>query len=214
MKFSWKKFLKVFAFTYGFLLVMTCLVGCSAAFLGAISALLPALEASVSAAVAFVVALEGKTVSASVSAAIQKWGTNVASLITSLQDIITAAKGAATASVISQIQAAMQAISSAMSSILPDFDVTDSATVSKFTALLNLGIGLVSTILGFIPLIQTALARVGVTNEQLKAEDQEATAHIKNLHKGFQDAYKIVRDTPTASGQVNAALNGLPAGLP
>jgi hypothetical protein len=212
--FNVRKFLVTFAFLYMLMLFVTLASGCSAAFLGAISALIPALEAAISAAVAFVTALNGKTISASVTSAIQAWGTKVQGLIANLQSIITAAQGQSSAGVIAEIQAAMQAILSAITSILPEFNVTDSATVSKFTELLGLGVAAVQAILGFIPLVQAKLATPGITNEQLAAEDQVAKVHINNAHKVLQSTYKVIRDEQTASVDVNAALTTMPASLP
>ena len=212
--FNVRKFFVTFAFLYALMLAVTFASGCSAAFLGAISALIPALEAAISAAVAFVVALEGKTVSASVSATIQAWGTKVQGLISNLQAIITAAAGQSSAGVIAQIQAAMQAILSAITSILPEFNVTDSATVSKFTELLGLAVAAVQAILGFIPLVQAKLATPGITDEQLEAEDQVAKTHINNAHKTLRETYKVIRDEQTASVDVNEALTAMPASLP
>ena len=213
-KVNWRKFGTTFLFLYAVLLIVTLASGCSAAFLGAINALIPALEAAITAAVSFVVALEGKTVSASVSSTIQAWGTKVSGLIANLQSIITAAAGQSSAGFISQIQAAMQAILSAITSILPEFNVTDSATVSKFTELLGLGVAAVQAILGFIPLVQAKLATPGITNEQLEAEDKVAKVHIENAHKTLQSTYKVIRSEETASADVNEALTAMPASLP
>jgi hypothetical protein len=210
MKMNWKKFVFIFAV----LQVCFLSIGCSPAILGAISALIPGLVTLVNAAVSFVMALEGKTVPASVSASVQKWSASVADLISQLQGIITAAAGKATTGVISQIEAVMQQIQSSITSILADFNVKDSATVSKFTSLINLGLGVVATILALIPATSLLLARTDVTKQQLVEEDALAAAHVKNGHKGMQAAYKIIRDTPTENGDVNAALLGMPAALP
>jgi hypothetical protein len=213
MRINWRKFGITFSFLCSLMLAIVFMGGC-AGVLSVISGLLPALSAAVVAAVSFVAALEGKTVPASVSAAVKQWGTNIAGFIANLQAIISAAAGAATTGVISQIQAVLQQIQSATSSILSEFNVTDSATVAKFTSLVNLGIALIATILGLIPAAQALVTRPGVTKEQLEAEDQEASTHVKNAHKSMQEAYKVIRDTPTASTDVNAALNTLPTSLP
>jgi hypothetical protein len=211
---NWKKFATRLAFVYAVTFAVMFLGGCSAAFLGAISGLLPGLAAAIEAAVTFVASLEGKTVSPTLNTKVQQWGTNIAGLISNLQTIIAAAKGATATTVISQIQAVLQSILSNMSSILSDFNVTDSATVSKFTSLVGLGVALVQTILGLIPIAQATMARASVTAEQLKAEDSEATTHIKAAHKGMQEAYKVIRNTATTNGDVNTALNTLATSLP
>jgi hypothetical protein len=209
-KVNWKRFVFIFAV----LQICFLSVGCSASILGAISALIPGLVTLVNAAVSFVMALEGKTVPANVSAAVQKWSSNIAGLISNLQGIITAASGKATSGVIVEIEAVMQQIQSSITSILSEFNVKDSATVSKFTSLINLGLGVVATILALIPATSLLLTRTGVTKAQLVEEDALASAHVKNGHKGMQAAYKIIRDTPTENGDVNVALLGMPAALP
>ena len=210
MRVNWRKFWTVFALMQ--VVFLTC--GCAASWLGAISALLPALEAAVSAAISFVMALEGKTVPATVSAAIQKIGSEIAAQISSVQQIIAAASGAATSGVISEIQAVFQAITANLASILTNFQVTDSGTITKLTQLIGLAVAAVQAILGFIPLVQAKLATPGVTNTQLEAEDGLAAVHINNAHKSLQEAYVVIRDTPTDNTDVNEALRTLPVSLP
>lgn len=213
MKVNWRKFWRTFGLLYVVALIATTVSGC-AGILATISGLLPALEAAIMAAVSFVSALEGKTVPATLSGTVKQWGNNVAGLIANIQSIIAAAAGQATAGVIAQIQAVMQQIQSSISSILAEFNVTDGATVSKFTSLLGLGVALVQTILGLYPVAMALVSRSGVSDEQLKAEAQEADTHVKNAHKSVQDAYKVIRDTPSSNADVNSALSALPTALP
>lgn len=209
MKLNLRKFFIVF----GLLQVAFLFAGCSAAWLGAVSALLPALEGAVSAAIAFVLALEGKTVPASVSAAIKRIGDSVATQITNVQTLIADYKNAASTGLLSQIQAVFQGILDNLASILAAFQVTDSNTVSKFTALIGLAVAAAQAIFGLIPLVGTALAS-GASRAVLEAQDKEAAAHITSAHQGLQSAYKVIRDTPTANADVNDALNTLPTSLP
>jgi len=213
MKVNWRKFGTTFLFLYTLFLLVTVASGC-AGVLDVISGLLPGLGAAFMAAVSFIKSLEGKTVPADLSAKVQQWGSNIAGFIANIQTIIAAAAGKASAGVIAQIQAVMQQIESSTSSILSEFNVTDSATVSKFTSLVGLGVSLVMTILGLFGVATKLVNREGVTDDQLKAEAAEAEAHVKNAHKAMQDGYKIVRNTATSNADVNAALAALPAELP
>ena len=213
MKINARNFWTTFAFLYALLLITTVASGCSAAWLGAVSALLPALEAAVSAAVAFVAALEGKTVPATVTATIKKIGDDIAAEIVQVQQLIAAYQSAATTGTLSQIEAVMQAILNNLSSILGAGGIVDSSTVSKLTALIGLAVAAAQSIFALIPLVGTALTS-GASRTVLEAQDKEAAAHIGAAHKGLQQAYVIIRDTPTESADVNSALSALPTSLP
>ncbi len=206
---NWSRFFLVF----GLLQVAVLLAGCTAAWLGAVSALLPALETAVTAAISFVLALEGKTVSASVAAAIKKIGDDIAAEVVNVQTLIADFKTSSSTTVLGQIQAVLQGIMTNLSSILSAANITDTATVSKLTALLGLAIAAAQAIFGLIPLVTTAMVS-GASKAVLQAQDKEAAVHIKNAHKGLQSAYKIIRTTATQNAKVNAALATLPTSLP
>jgi hypothetical protein len=209
LRVNWSRFLMLFVM-FQTVLLMT---GCSGAWLSAVSALLPALSGAVSAALAFVLSLEGKTVPASVTAAVQKIVADIQAQIANVQQLIADYKAAASAGILAQIEAVFQGISADLASILQDFNVTDSATVSKFTALIGLAVAAAQAIIGLLPLVTAALSS-GATKEVLEAQDKEAAAHIQNAHKGLQSAYVLIRTTPTASADVNGALTALPKSLP
>jgi hypothetical protein len=212
-RFSWRKFGISFLFVYAVLLIATMASGCSAAWLGAVGALMPALEAAVSAAVAFVMALEGKTVPASVTAAIQKIGSDVAAEIAEVQQLIAAYQAAASTGTLSQIQAVMQAIISNLTGILSAGGITDSSTVGKLTALVGLAIAAANAVIGLIPLVTSALSS-SASREVLEAQDKEAAAYVDSAHKALQAAYVTIRTTATPNTDVNSALSVLPTNLP
>lgn len=208
MKINCKKFVFVFA------LLETCLIlaGCSAAWLGAVGALLPTLETLVSAAIAFVMALEGKTVPASVTAKIQQIGQDIAAEITNVQQLITVYKNAASTGTLSQIQAVFQAIVANLGNILSAFQVTDSATVGKFTQLVGLAVAAAQAILALIPLVIGKLAS-NAPKAELEAEDKLAASSVNNVTSGLKTAYVQVISEKTASADVNTALATLPRSL-
>lgn len=210
---SWRKFWVTFGFTYMLLLIATIVSGCSAAWLGAVSALLPALEAAVSAAIAFIMALEGKTVPPAVTAAIKKIGDDIAAEVTQVQQLIAAYKSAASTGTLSQIQATMQAIVTNLGAILTGASITDSSTVAKLTALVGLAVAAAQAVIGLIPLVTGALTS-GASTQVLEAQDKEAAAHITSAHSALQQAYVTIHNTPTENADVNSALSALPASLP
>lgn len=213
MRVNWRKFLFTFSLMYAILLVATLASGCSAAWLGAVSALLPALEAAVTAAVAFVAALEGKTVSASVTAAIQKIGADIAGEITNVQQLIASYQANASTGTLSQIQAVFQSIVVNLGSILTNAQITDSATTSKLTQLVGLAVAAAQAILGFIPLVSAKLSQPGVTREELEADDKVATQHVKQVEEGLKTAYQAFVTEKTGQVDVDAALAKLPQSL-
>jgi hypothetical protein len=208
MRLNWRKFFIVF----GLLQVALLMAGCSAAWLGAVSALLPVLETAVSAAIAFVAALEGKTVPASVSAAIQKIGQDIATQITNVQQLIAVYQNAASTGTLSQIQALFQAIVANLGSILSAFQVTDSTTVSKFTQLVGLCVAAAQAILAIIPLVAVKLAS-GASRTELEADDKLAAANVKQVEAGLKSAYVAVISESTTNADVNTALSTLPRSL-
>lgn len=205
MKLNWRKFVLLFVL----LQVVLFLGGCSAAWLGAVSGLLPALEAVVSAAIAFIMALEGKTVPTSVSSAIKKIGDDIAAQIANVQTLIADYKNAASTGLLSQIQAVFQGIVDNLGAILKAFEVTDPATVSKFTQLVGLAVAAAQAIIALIPMVIQKLSS-GASEAELHAEDKLAAVSVDNVKKGLQEAYKHIRAEQTVNAQVNAALNSLP----
>lgn len=209
LKVNWAKFLFIFCMIQFSLM----LIGCSAAWLGAVSNLLPFVESAVSAAIAFVLALEGKTVPANVSAAIQKIGDDIATEITNVQTLIATYKASASTTLLGEIQAVFQGILANLSSILSGFQVTDSTTVAKLGQLVGLAVAAVQAILALIPLVQAKLATPGVTREELEADDQFAADQVKNVEKGLKEGYVAVVTTHTTNADVNTALDTLPRSL-
>lgn len=205
MKMNWRKFWIVF----GLLQVALLFAGCSAAWLGAVSALLPTLETVVSAAISFVVALEGKTVPASVSSAIQKIGADIAAQIANVQTLIADYKAAATTGLLSQIQAVFQGIVDNLGSILSAFQVSDTTTVGKLTQLVGLAVAAAQAILALIPLVAAKIAS-GASRAELEAEDKLAASNVKQVENGLKTAYIQVISEPTTNADVNQALNSLP----
>lgn len=208
MKINWRRFLLCFVVLQSIVFV----AGCSASWLGAVSALLPALESAVTAAVSFVVALEGKTVPAAVSAAIQKIGSDIATQITNVQLLIADYKAAATTGLLSQIQTVFQGITTNLASILSAFNVTDQASVSKLTALIGLAVAAAQSIVALLPIVMAKLAS-GAPMSELQAEDKMAAASVSAVKGALQENYVVIRSTPTDNEVVNEALASLPTSI-
>ena len=209
MKVNWRKFFTTFAF----LQITLFLAGCTAAWLGAVSALLPALEAAVSAVVAFVVALEGKTVPPAVTAAIQKIGSDVGTEIANVQQLIAAFKAQASSGLLAQIQAVFQAIISNLGNILTGLNVTDSSTVAKITSLVGLAVAAAQAIIGLIPMAIQKMDS-GAPEAELRHYDAVASVSVNNTHKALQEAYIVTVTTMTENPDVDSALAALPQTLP
>lgn len=208
MRFNWKKFFLVFCTIQCILM----LAGCTAAWIGALQAMIPTIEGIVSAVVAFIAALEGKTVSATFTAKVQQWGTNVSNLLSQLTALVQSAAKTVTSTVITQIQAVMAQLSSSFGSILQDTGITDAATTGKLEGFVNLGIAAINAILALIPLALSKL-KANASQAELEATDADATATINQAHKLVRSTYHTIVTTETESVPVNSALGTLPKTL-
>lgn len=208
MRINWKKFASLFVL---FNLSLIC-VGCTAAWIGAISALLPAIQAAVTAILSFVLSLEGKTVPASVTAAIQKIVDGINTELQNLTTLIAAAKAGGT-TVLSQIGAVLNSILANLGSILSGLNVSDSSTLQKITELVGLAVAAVQAILAIIPLAEKKLAE-NPSAVHLEAFDKATANQLSSTHKAMQETYKAIVGTTTESMDVNTALAALPKTLP
>lgn len=211
---NWKGFWRTFCILYSIVLVATLMSGCTATWIGAISALLPALDAAVVAIVSFVKNLEGKTISASVSAAIQKVVSDIQTQLQNLSSLISAAQSGG-ASVISQIGAVLNSILSNLGSILSGLNISDSSTLQKITELVGLAVSAVQAILAIVPLA-AAKVDAGMSASESEAFDKATTSNVKHIHKGLQEGYHVWVTTDTVNADVNAVLasNAIPRSLP
>jgi hypothetical protein len=209
MKWHWQRSLLIFAV----LTIATYAAGCTAAWISTLSALVPAIATLVEAIAAFVAGLEGKTVSASFTATVNKVVADIQGELTNLQTLIASAKQAVTTSVVSAIQAVLQGIVANLQSILQDSSVTDPATVSKWTTLIGLGISAITAALGLIP---AALAKLAANLPQadLEQDDAMAAKTTGNIHKNMQEGYALTVTSPSGSSVVDGVLATLPQELP
>lgn len=211
-RFNWSRFILVSTVIW-----TGCIVcGCTATWISAISALLPALGTAIDAIAEFVAALEGKTLSATFVAGVQKVVSDIQTELANLKTILAGVTGTVTASVSAQIQSVLEAIITNLGSILSGADITDSSTVTKLTQLIGIGVSAVQAILALIPVLLARLAATPApSDEELRQADSLASGSIKHIHEGLRQAYKTVRDdTPTVSADVNTALQAIPASLP
>jgi hypothetical protein len=208
MKINWARFLLFFCFFQ----VCFLLVGCTAAWLSAISALLPALEAAVSAVASFVLALEGKTVSTGFSNLVQTIVNGVKSEIAEAQQLIAAYKAAASQGTLAQLQALFQAIVTNLNGILSGLDVTDASTVAKITQLVGLAVAAASAVIALIPsLIHFMQMRPDL--KQLEGEDKVVAKMLTTQTQTLEETYETIIGEHTVNADVNAALDALPRTL-
>lgn len=207
MKVNFRRFAALFVL---FNLVLL-LSGCSASWIGAVNALLPALQAGVSAILAFVMSLQGKTVPASTTAAIQKIVNDVQTELQNVGTLISQVQAGGT-TVIAQIGTVLNGVLSNLGSILSGLSISDSSTIQKITELVGLAVAAVQAILAIVPLAQQKLAE-SPSEAHLEAFDKATTANIKNQHKALQEGYHVVVTTPTDNMDVNTALSSLPQTL-
>ena len=207
-KVNWRKF----AFLFGLSQAALFLVGCTAAWLSAVSSMLPSLEAAVAALVTFVLSLEGKTVSPTLSATIKKIGDDIAAEIANVQTLIADFKANASTGYLSQIQAVFQGIISNLGSILSAASVSDTATVSKITQFVGLAVAAAQAILALLPLAIHKM-QSGASMAELQREDKVGALAVNNADKALKETYVAILADKTENVAVNEALDALPRSI-
>jgi len=209
MKVNWRRFAGLFVL---FTLVLLC-TGCTASWIGIAQSLIPAIASALSGLISFILSLEGKTVPASVSAAIQKIVTDIQTELGNVQTLINNVTAGGT-TVLGQIDAALNSIMANLKSILAGLSISDSSTLQKITEWVGLAITAVEAILAIVPLAQKELA-VEHSQKELAAFDHKLSASLKNTHKTMQSQYQEIVSTMTGEADVDAALAAVvPQALP
>jgi hypothetical protein len=185
-------------------LSMVMLTGCTATWITALGAAIPGISALITAIATFVAALAGKTVSASVAAAIKKYTADALAELQNLASIISAVAGAVTQDTIGKISVALNAVLTNLQGILTSANITDSATLSKLSMLIGLGVAAVQAALALIPLIA-----VKNTAPLSTAELTVLDHHMK----GFKAEYHVIQSTLTGQVDVDAALAEMPKSI-
>ena len=178
-------------------LCVVCLTGCTSTWITAVGAALPTLSALVTAIATFIAALAGKTVAQNVSDAIAKITADVQAQITNVQAIIAAYKASPDPTLLGEIKTVLNAVLANLSSILTDFSIVDSSTVSKLAQLVGLGVAAVQAILALVPLLSPAKTAT-------LTEDEAKTLELH--HSAFKATYNHIRTTVTGETDVDAAL--------
>lgn len=196
------------------LLMLAVSTACTAAWLSAVSAMIPSIETLTSAIIAFIVGLEGKTVSAATAAFVQKVGNDIQAEILNAQTLIAAYKSSPSTTSLGKISEVFSAIVASLGSILSNANVTDVSTVSKIQQLVGLAVAAIQAVLGMIPLVINATekyAQKKIDAADVRHADGAAASLISNRHQELTEGYKLIRDTPSGSAEVDAVLATLPA---
>jgi hypothetical protein len=211
---AWAKPFKRFSslFTLAGLLVLVLFTaGCSAAWITSVQALLPSLATIISSILAFAAGLAGKTVSAATLAKVQTLEGDISTELTDASAVITAYKSSQDQSLLGKLAAVFSNVVGSLQSILRGLDITDTATLSKLTELIDLAIGVAQAIIALIPQVLATLAhRVSLTRDALTAADKAAALHIDNFHKAVCQNYNDIVNAETANPDVNGVLKALP----
>lgn len=211
VNFNWRRFL----FVSSLIWVVCVCAGCTASWIGAINALLPALGTAVEAIAEFIAGLEGKTLSAEFVAGVNKIIADIQTELQNLSTVLASITGTVTETVTQQIETILNAVVTNLGSILSGANITDSATVTKLTQLIGIGVSAVEAILALIPVLLARLQATPAPDEkELGALDQSATHNFHHIHDGLKSAYRVIIDNPTDSADVNATLKALPQSLP
>ena len=128
---------------------------CSTAWIGEAEQIVAALIPAVANLVTLVATLEGKDVSAADLQTIQSAGAQAGAdlqLMQSLVEEYQKADAAARPGLLNQIQAAMNAVQSTLSGLLPALHIKDAATQAKVTAVVGILLAEVQSVAAIVPL--------------------------------------------------------------
>jgi len=199
------KHLILFTLIFGLLL---CTCACTSAWISSLGSLIPVIQTAFGAVLTFVLALQGKTISESTAAAIQKVSEAVKSGLSEASALVNDFKASADQSILGKLTTVFTQVQTDLGSLLQAFSVTDQATATKFQQLVGLVVMAVESVLALIPAAKKAAATM--SGAQLQHADAEAAALTAHHAKYLKESYNAVVNETTGSADVDGALETLP----
>jgi len=180
---------------------------CSTAWVGEAEQIVAALIPAVANLVTLVATLEGKDVSAADLQTIQSAGAEAGAdlqLMQSLVEEYQKADAAARPGLLNQIQAAMNAVQSTLSGLLPALHLKDAATQAKVTAVVGILLAEVQSVAAIVPL-DNASASPGMMTLAVK---QVAKQPLLTAGE-FVDSYNATMTAKTGNFELDHAAAGM-----
>jgi hypothetical protein len=206
MTVNWKRFATLFAL----LNIALFLTGCG--WVSAVQALMPGIKIAITALFSLIASLTGKTIPPNVTAFVQKIEDDVAAALVTVGDILSTISSNVGQSVLTQLQAVFEAITTNLNSLLTGLGVSDTSTIARITEIIAAIVTAIEAVLALLPL--AAVAKT-LTPEEAVHADKAATNSLKNAHKVFQQRYVVAITPDTGNPDVDAALASItPRTLP
>jgi len=196
-------FTHLLATTLCFILIFTA---CSTAWIGEAEQIVAALIPAATNLVALITELQGSLSTADVQT-MQSAGTQATADLQLMQSLITQyqkADATAQPGILNQIQAALSAVQSNLSSLLPALHIKDAATQAKVTALVGILISEVESVAAIVPAVNPAASPAMM---QMAARQSHKRPPLPASE--FVSSYNAVMTARTGNHELDRATIGL-----
>ena len=180
---------------------------CSTAWVSEAEQIIEVLIPATANIVTLVATLEGKNVSASDLQTIQNAGTQAGADLQLMQSLIAAyekADASAQPGLLSQIQAALNAVQLTLNGVLPALHIKDTATQAKLTAVIAIVLSEVQSMAAIVPLVNSSASPAMMTMAARQAQKQPTLTASQ-----FVSSYNATMTAKTGNVDLDHAASGL-----
>ena len=182
---------------------------CSTSWINEAEQIIAALIPGMANLVTLVATLQGKNVSAADLQTVQSAGAQAGADLALMQSLIAQyqkADAAAQPGLLNQIQAALTAVQSTLSGLLPALHIKDASTQAKITAVIGILFSEVESVAAIVPLVSgvAAPAMMAPGAKQVKARERTPLTA-----REFVVSYNATMTAKTGNAQLDEATNGM-----
>lgn len=191
------------------MLWMACLTACSTAWIGEAERIVESLIPATANLVALAAALDGSNVSAADLQAIQNAGAQAGADLQLMQSLIAEYQKADAASqpgLLNQIQAALSAVQSTLSGLLPALHIKDPATQAKITAVVGILLSESESMAAIVPLLAV---ETGASPEMTATTARQARKRPPLTASEFVSSYNATMTARTGNAKLDRAAAGM-----
>jgi hypothetical protein len=180
---------------------------CSTAWISEAEQIVAALIPATANLVALVATLRGKNVSAADLQTIQVAGSQTGADLQLMESLIAQyqkADASAQPGLLSQIQAAMNAVQSTLNDLLPALHIKDAATQAKITAVIGILLSEVQSVAAIVPLVNPS-----ATGAETATAAEQANQQPPLTARDFVSSYNATMTAKTGNADLDHATAGL-----
>jgi hypothetical protein len=181
--------------------------GCSTSWTSEAEQIVAALIPATANLVTLVATLQGNNVSAADLQTIQSAGSQAGADLQLMQSLIVQyqkADASAQPGLLNQIQAAMNAVQSNLSGLLPALHIKDAATQAKITAVIGIVLSEVESVAAIVPLVNPSASPAMMTTDARQVKKQAPLTASE-----FAASYNATMTAKTGSAELDQATAGL-----